>query len=61
MNIKERLKSPVLWTSMAALIFFVVKKWCGFEIPDWDTFVELAIALAVAFGIVNNPTDKNKL
>lgn len=59
MQIKERLRSPVLWTATAALIFFVVKEWCGIEIPRWDTFVDLVITLAVAFGIMNNPADHN--
>ena len=54
---KERLKSPVLWTAIAALIAFVAKKWCGFEIPGWDTFVDLALAVAVGFGVLNNPND----
>ena len=58
---KERLKSPVLWGALAAMIFFVVKEWCGYEIPGWDRFVDLAITLAVAFGIVNNPTSRKTL
>lgn len=56
---KERLKSPVLWLAVAALVSFVVKNWLGFEIPEFDTFTELLLAALTAFGIVNNPTDKN--
>ena len=55
----ERLKSPVLWLSVAALVSFITKEWFGFEIPKFDVFVELLLAVLVAFGIVNNPTDKN--
>jgi uncharacterized membrane protein len=55
----ERLKSPVLWLSVAALVSFVTKEWFGFEIPKFDTFVELLLAVLVAFGIANNPTDKS--
>lgn len=55
----ERLKSPVLWLAVAALVSFVVKNWLGFEIPEFDTFTELLLAALTAFGIVNNPTDKN--
>lgn len=58
-NIIEKLKSPVVWTTLAALIFFIAKEWCGYEIPSWDRFVELVLALAVAFGIVNNPNSRN--
>lgn len=55
----ERLKSPVLWLAVAALVSFITKEWFGFEIPKFDVFVELLLAVLVAFGIVNNPTDKN--
>lgn len=54
----KRLKSPVAVTSLAALIFFIVKQWCGWEIPGWDEFVELVIAAGIAFGVMNNPADK---
>ena len=55
---KDRFKSPVLWLSIAALIAFVFKNWLGFEIPEWNTFVELLLAVLIAFGVVNNPADK---
>ncbi|MBQ9832609.1 MAG: holin [Clostridia bacterium] len=55
---QNRFKSPVLWTSVAALIFFVAKNWFGFSIPNWDTFVDLIIAVLVGFGVLNNPTSK---
>ncbi|MBE7037946.1 MAG: holin [Ruminococcaceae bacterium] len=55
---KERLKSPVLLLSVAALIAFITKNWIGFEIPKFDEFTELVLAVLVAFGVVNNPTDK---
>ena len=54
----QRLKSPVLWLAVAALIAFITKNWLGFEIPKFDEFVELILAVLVAFGVVNNPTDK---
>ena len=55
---QSRWKSPVAWSAIAALLFFVVKTWFGFEIPGWDEFVTLAIAAGVAIGIFNNPTEK---
>jgi uncharacterized membrane protein len=58
---QNRWKSPVLWTTLAALIFFVVKEWVGFEIPGWDRFVTLVITAAVAFGIVNSPDNKDSI
>lgn len=54
----KRFRSPVLWLAIAALIAFVTKNWMGFEIPEWNTFVELLLGVLVAFGIVNNPNDK---
>lgn len=55
---QNRWKSPVVITTMAALVFFVAKNWIGFEIPQFDTFIELLIAAGLAVGILNNPTDK---
>ena len=56
---QSRWKSPVAWSALAALLFFVVKTWFGFEIPCLDLFVTLAIAAGVAFGIFNNPEKKD--
>ena len=56
--IQSRWTSPVAWSAIAALIFFVVKNWIGFEIPGWDEFVSLVVAAGVAFGIFNNPENK---
>ena len=58
---QNRLKSPVAWSALAALIFFlfVVKYWAGFEIPMFDQFITLAISAALAFGILNNPESKD--
>ena len=55
---QNRWKSPVAISALAALVFFVVKTWFGFEIPGWDKFITLLIAGGVGFGIFNNPTDK---
>jgi len=56
---QSRWKSPVAWSALAALLFFVVKTWFGFEIPGWDQFISLVISAGVAFGIFNNPEKKN--
>lgn len=56
---QSRLRSRVLWMAVAALITFVTKEWFGWEIPKFDEFVELLLGALAAFGIVNNPTDKN--
>lgn len=58
-DMQSRLKSRVLWMAVAALITFVTKEWLGWEIPKFDEFVELLLSVLVAFGVVNNPTDKS--
>ena len=55
----KRFESPVVWTTLAALIAFITKEWFGFEIPKFDVFVELLLAFFIAFGIVNNPTNSS--
>lgn len=55
---QNRFKSWALWVSVAALIAFVTKQWFGFEIPQFDTFVDLVLTVLVGFGVINNPTDK---
>lgn len=59
-EILNRLRSKVVICSLLALIFFIVKYWIGFEIPEWDTFVTLLMAVLIGFGVLNNPTDSTK-
>ena len=54
-------QSPVVWTASAALLYFVVKEWIGFEIPGWDRFVALLVGALIAFGVVNSPNTKDSL
>lgn len=57
---KERFKSPVLWTALIALVVFIAKTWCKVEIEGVDEFTELLLAVLIAFGVVNNPTDRGR-
>lgn len=57
-NMQNRFKSWALWVAVAALIAFVTKTWFNFEIPQFDVFVDLILTVLAAFGIINNPTDK---
>jgi len=43
--------------ALLALIYFIVKTWIGFTIPDWDIFVVLLLAVLAGFGIINNGTN----
>ena len=58
---QNRLKSWSLWVSVFALIAFVSKTYVGYEIPQFDQFVNLVLVVASGFGIINNPTDPDKL
>jgi len=58
---QNRFQSPVLWLAVAALVGFVSKTYFNYEIPEFDTLVNLILVVLVGFGIVNNPTDKNSL
>lgn len=59
---QNRFKSWALWTSLAALVAFCVKEFAGVDITDtMNKFLDLALPVLVAFGIINNPTDSTKL
>ncbi len=59
-KVKVRLRSWAVWAALLALIAFVAKEWIGVEIPGWDRFIELMMALLAAFGIVNNPDNRGE-
>ena len=55
----ERFKSWALWTAIAALVVFCVKEFAGVDISDTvDGLLNVMLPVLVAFGIVNNPTDR---
>jgi uncharacterized membrane protein len=58
---QNRWKSWALWLSVAALIAFVSKTFFGYEIPQFDTLVNMILVVLAGFGIINNPTSKNTL
>ena len=59
MEVKQnRWHSWALWTSIAALVVFCVKKFAGIDIGETvDGLLDVLLPVLVAFGIVNNPTD----
>ena len=58
-KIAPRFKSWALWVSIAALVVFCVKEFGGVDISDTvDGFMNVLLPVLVAFGIVNNPTDR---
>ena len=58
---QNRFKSWALWLSVAALIGFVTKTYFGYEIPQFDTLVNLVLIVLAGFGIINNPENKGNL
>ena len=56
----ERFKSWPLWTAIAALVVFCVKEFAGIDISTTvDGLLNVLLPVLVAFGIVNNPTDRS--
>jgi uncharacterized membrane protein len=56
---QNRFKSWALWTSIAALVVFAVKEFANIDIgPTVNGLLNVLLPVLVAFGIVNNPTDK---
>ena len=59
-NFLSRFKSWAVWLSIGALVVFCVKEFGGIDISDTvDGLLDVLLPLLVAFGIVNNPTDKS--
>lgn len=59
---QNRLKSWALWVSVAALVVFCVKEFAGLDISNTvNGLLDVLCPVLVAFGIVNNPTDKSAL
>lgn len=58
-NFFNRFKSWAVWLSIGALIAFCVKEFVGVDISEtMNGLLDVLLPVLVAFGIVNNPTDK---
>ena len=59
---RNRFKSWALWTSIAALIVFCVKEFADIDIQESvDSLLNVLLPVLVSFGIINNPTDPDKM
>lgn len=59
-NFLSRFKSWAVWLSVGALIVFCAKEFGGIDISGTvDRLLNALLPLLLAFGIVNNPTDKS--
>ena len=57
---QKRYKSWALWLSVAALVGYVLKTYFKYEIQGFDTLVEMILVVLTGFGILNNPTDRQR-
>lgn len=58
----SRFKSWALWLSIAALVVFCVREFAGIDISETvDGLLDVLLPVLVAFGVVNNPTDRNHI
>lgn len=60
---QNRMKSKAAWVAIFALLGFVLGNWGLFDMigltdETWAKLVELILAALAAFGVFNNPTDK---
>lgn len=56
---QNRFKSWALWMSIAALVVFLVQQFAGIDISSpVNEIMTLVLPILVAFGIINDPTNK---
>lgn len=59
---RNRFKSWALWLSIAALIVFCVKEFANIDISETvNGLMNVLLPVLVGFGIINNPTDPDKM
>ena len=64
MNIQSRWRSTAAWASVATLVLFILKTYglldrIGLAEDSFKELTALIFAVALAFGVFNNPTNKN--
>ena len=60
-EILNRFKSWAVWLSIGALVVFCAKEFAGIDISGTvNGLLDALLPLLVAFGIVNNPTDRKR-
>lgn len=56
----KRFRSWALWLAIGSLIVFCFKTFVGVDVSETvDGFLDVLLPVLVAFGIVNNPTDRS--
>ena len=58
--VKERIKSWPTWLALGSLVVLCVKEFAGIDISDTvNTVMNALLPMLVAFGVVNNPADRD--
>ena len=58
--ILPRFKSWALWLAIGALVVFCVKEFTGVDISETvDGLLNALLPVLIAFGVVNNPADRD--
>lgn len=56
---QNRFKSWALWLAVAALVVYIVREFVGIDISETvNGFMDVLLPVLIAFGIVNDPTNK---
>ncbi len=63
-SIRERLKSPAVWVSVLGALGVILNAFgifekIGIDSTTFDMVVNAFGSILIAFGILNNPTDKD--
>lgn len=58
-NILSRFKSWAVWVSLGALVIYICKTFGGVDLSnEVNGFLDVLCPVLIAFGVVNNPTDR---
>jgi uncharacterized membrane protein len=60
-DVQNRLKSKVFWVSILSALALLLRAFGVYELPEGaiDIIANIILAIATAFGVANNPTNKN--
>ena len=55
---QNRFRSKTAWLAIIALVVFILKTYFNISIPEADKLIDLILIAGTAFGVFNNPTNK---
>lgn len=55
---QSRYKSKPAIIAIISLVLFIIKNYVNIDIPVSDELIELILGVLIAFGVYNNPLDK---